>query len=119
MRVATGRVIDGKVVIEGLPLEEGSLVTVLARDREETFVLSPDEESELLISIAEADRGDTIAGEELLNSLPRGQDCTTGCRFASRAEPRHRFGAPPSGGSETDFMHRGRCMRNSRRPLPS
>ncbi len=73
MRVATGRVIDGKVVIDGRPLEEGSLVTVLARDPEETFALSPDEESELLLSIAEADHGDTIPGEDLLNSLPRGQ----------------------------------------------
>jgi hypothetical protein len=73
MRVATGRVIDGKVVIEGLPLEEGSRVTVLARDPGGTFALSPDEESELLLSIVEADHGDTIPGEELLNSLPRGQ----------------------------------------------
>ena len=73
MRVATGRVIDGKVVIEGPPLEEGSRVTVLARDREETFQLSPDEESELLLSIAEADRGESLPGEDVLSSLPRGR----------------------------------------------
>jgi hypothetical protein len=73
MRVATGKVIDGKVVIEGLPLEEGSRVTILARDREETFQLSPDEEAELLLSIAEADRGESLPSEDVLSSLPRGR----------------------------------------------
>jgi hypothetical protein len=71
MKVATGKVIEGKVVVEGLPLEEGSLVTVLARDREETFQLSPEEEAEILLSIAEADRDETLSGDEVLQSLPR------------------------------------------------
>lgn len=71
MRVVTGKVIQGKVVVEGLPLEEGSSVTVLARDGEGTFTLSPDEEAELLLSIGEADRGETISGEELLEELAR------------------------------------------------
>jgi hypothetical protein len=71
MKVATGKVIEGKVVVEGLPLEEGSVVTVLARDREETFHLSPEEEAEILLSIAEADRDETLSGDEVLQSLPR------------------------------------------------
>jgi redox-sensitive bicupin YhaK (pirin superfamily) len=71
MKVATGKVVEGKVVVEGVTLEEGSLVTVLARDREQTFQLSADEEAELLLSIAEADRGETLSGEEVLASLPR------------------------------------------------
>lgn len=73
MRVATGRVIQGKVVIEGPPLEEGSLVTVLAREQKETFELSSEEEAELLLSIAEADRGETVPGEEVVWGLPSGQ----------------------------------------------
>jgi hypothetical protein len=43
-------------VVEGLPFDEGSVVTVLARERDETFELSP-EEAELLLSVTEADRG--------------------------------------------------------------
>lgn len=71
MRVATGKVVDGKVVVEGGPLEEGASVTVLARDNEGGFSLSPEEESELLLSIAEADRGETLSAEEVLEKLVR------------------------------------------------
>jgi hypothetical protein len=71
MKVATGKVVEGKVVVEGVTLEEGSVVTVLAREAEGTFELTPEEEAELLLSIAEADRGETISGEEVLDSLPR------------------------------------------------
>src|SRR6266496_19749 len=70
MRVTTGKVIEGKVVVEGLPLEEGAVVTVLAREAEETFRLSPEEEAELLLSIEEADRGETVSLEEVLEKLP-------------------------------------------------
>ena len=71
MKIATGKVIGGKVVIDGAPLEEGESVTVLARDAENGFTLSPEEESELLMSIAEADRGETIPAEEVLQKLAR------------------------------------------------
>jgi hypothetical protein len=70
VRVTTGKVIEGKVVVEGLPLEEGALVTVPARESEETFLLTPEEEAELLLSIEEADRGETFSPEEVLDSLP-------------------------------------------------
>jgi len=70
MRVTTGKVIEGKVVVEGLPLEEGAVVTVLAREAEETFRLSPEEEADLLLSIQEADRGETVSLEEVLEKLP-------------------------------------------------
>jgi len=71
MKVATGKVIEGKVVVEGVTLEEGSVVTVLAREAEATFELTPEEEAELLLSIAEADRGEMVSAEEVLASLPR------------------------------------------------
>ena len=70
MRVTTGKVVEGKVVVEGPPLEEGAVVTVLARESEETFRLSPEEEAELLLSIGEADRGETVSLEEVLAKLP-------------------------------------------------
>ncbi len=71
MKIATGKVIGGKVVIDGAPLEEGASVTVLAGDAENGFTPSPEEEAELLLSIAEADRGETISAEEVLQKLAR------------------------------------------------
>jgi hypothetical protein len=72
MKVATGKVVGGKVVVEGVALEEGASVTVLAKDDEGSFELTPDQENELLLSIAEADRGETISAEEVLAELARG-----------------------------------------------
>ena len=71
MKIATGKVVGGKVVVDGAPLEEGTSVTVLAREDESGFTLSPEEEAELLLSIAEADRGETISAEEMLEKLAR------------------------------------------------
>ena len=71
MKVATGTVIDGKVVVEGEPLAEGTKVTVVLREDEEFFELTPEEEAELLASIAEIERGEYITGEELLERLRR------------------------------------------------
>ncbi|MDQ3396257.1 MAG: hypothetical protein M3511_00575 [Deinococcota bacterium] len=73
MRVATGKVVAGKVVIEGEPLEEGSAVTVLLPEDNETFELALAEEVALLAAIAEADRGEVVSGEQVLNEL-RGHD---------------------------------------------
>lgn len=71
MKIATGKVVGGKIVIDGAPLEEGASVTVLSRDHEGGFTLSPEDEAEILLSIAEADRGETISSEELLAKLGR------------------------------------------------
>lgn len=69
MRVATGKVIDGRVVVEGTAFDEGAVVTILARDDDETFDLSPEQETELLIAIAEAERGEVIPAGQLLKNL--------------------------------------------------
>lgn len=71
MQVVTGTVVGGKVVVEGAPLPEGAVVTVLAREADETFVVPPDLEADLLESIAEADRGETTSADELLERLRR------------------------------------------------
>ena len=47
MKVATGTVVNGKVVVEGETLAEGETVTVLLREASETFELTPEEEGEL------------------------------------------------------------------------
>ena len=71
MRVATGRIVGGKVVLEGEPLAEGSVVTVVAREEAETFEVSPGEERALLEAIAQADRGQVVSWEALREQLRR------------------------------------------------
>lgn len=68
MQLATGTVVGGKIVVEGDPLPEG-VVTILARDADETFEVPPELEAELLESIAQADRGETISADEVLERL--------------------------------------------------
>ena len=71
MKVATGRVVEGKVVLEGEPLAEGAIVTVIAREDVDTFDVSPEDERALLEAIAQADRGQVISWEELREQLRR------------------------------------------------
>jgi hypothetical protein len=71
MQLATGTVVDGKVVVEGEALPEGARVTLLVREADETFEVPPELEAELLESIAEADRGETISAGELIERLRR------------------------------------------------
>ncbi len=69
MRVATGRVVSGRVIVEGEPLAEGATVTVLVADGDETFELNSDAEAALLAAICEAERGDALDGADLLRDL--------------------------------------------------
>jgi hypothetical protein len=69
MQVASGTVVDGKVVVEGLSLPEGTVVTVFAREDEAPVKLSPAEEAELLEALDEADRDEGISAEELFDRL--------------------------------------------------
>ena len=71
MKVATGKVVGGKVVVEGEPLAEGSVVTVVAREDDEAFEVSPEEEQMLVAALAQADRGEVISWEELRERLRR------------------------------------------------
>ncbi|MFL6201950.1 MAG: hypothetical protein ACJ76J_22475 [Thermoanaerobaculia bacterium] len=54
MQLATGTGVDGKVVVEG-----------------ETFEVPPELEAELSESITEADCGETISADELIERLRR------------------------------------------------
>jgi hypothetical protein len=71
MQVASGTIVGGKVVVEGLSLPEGTVVTVLARGDEEVVKLPPQEEADLLAALDEADREDGIPAEELFARLRR------------------------------------------------
>jgi hypothetical protein len=69
MRVASGKVIAGKIVVEGAPFEEGANVTVIAAEGSETFELGTEDEAALLAAIAEVNRGEIVDGHELLAKL--------------------------------------------------
>lgn len=71
MRVSTGRVVEGKVVLEGEPLAEGAVVTVVVREDDDAFDVSPEEEQALLEAIAQADRGEIVSWEALRERLRR------------------------------------------------
>ena len=71
MQLATGTVVGGKIVIEGEPLPDGTVVTILAREADETFEIPPELEADLLASMAEADRGETVPADEVLQRLRR------------------------------------------------
>ena len=69
MQVTTGKVIGGKVVVDGVPLVEGSTVTVLSRESKVPFTLSAEDERELREAVAEIERGDFVTLEQLTESL--------------------------------------------------
>ena len=68
MQIASGKVVDGQVVVEG-DLPEGSDVTLLAFDGEEEFEVGAELEAVLLESIAQGQRGETISAEELFREM--------------------------------------------------
>lgn len=71
MRVTSGTVVSGKVILDDPSLIDGTDVLVVTRGQEEEVHLWPEELAELEAGIAEADRGETISGEELFARLRR------------------------------------------------
>ena len=71
MKVATGKVVKGTVVVDDPEFKDGTDVFILTREREDEVRLSPEELAELEAGIAEADRGEMIPGDELLSRLRR------------------------------------------------
>lgn len=69
MQVATGTVVNGKIVVEGAVLAEGAVVTVLSRGAAEGFRLTREQEDELLEALAQIDRGESVTLEEVLRTL--------------------------------------------------
>jgi len=72
MKVITGTVVEGKIIVEGEPLTDGSKVTVIAQEDEATFELTPAQEAEILEAISEIERGKGIDGSKFLQELERG-----------------------------------------------
>lgn len=69
MKIASGRVLDGKIVVGDAIFAEGSTVTVLAADADESFEATPEEESKLLEALRQREAGDVVDGDQLLREL--------------------------------------------------
>jgi hypothetical protein len=69
MQVATGTVVNGNIVLEGVSLTEGAVVTVVTRGADESFLLTEAQENKLLAAMAEIERGEYLTLDELLQSL--------------------------------------------------
>jgi len=59
----------GEAPLAGFAMPKGTIVTVLAREGDESFVLDAAAEAELLESRAEGDRGDVVSEEDVLRAL--------------------------------------------------
>ena len=71
MKMASGKVVGGKVVLDDAVFAEGATVTVLARESDDLFEITPEMEAALLEAIDEAERGDTVYSDDLLSRLRR------------------------------------------------
>jgi hypothetical protein len=71
MRIVTGRVVDGNVVVEGERLQEGVLVTVVAQDEGDSFHVHDQQKAFLLESLAEKRRGESVTAAEMFDELRR------------------------------------------------
>jgi hypothetical protein len=58
MLITTGQVHRGAIEVDAGSLPEGTKVTILVHEDDETFELSADEEANLIAAVAEAERGD-------------------------------------------------------------
>lgn len=71
MLTTIGKVLGRTIKLDGKILPEGTIVTVLAPEGDETFELRPEEEVQLLAAIAEAERGETTDASQVLKQIPR------------------------------------------------
>ena len=68
MRIAAGKVVNGRVELGG-ELPEGASVAVLAPEAEETFEADPETEKMLLDAMAQCRRGQVTALKDFLGEM--------------------------------------------------
>lgn len=69
MKLATGRVVNGRIEVDWNELPEGSVVGVIVPDDTAGFELSAEEEAELASALAESDRGEAVDAAEVIQLL--------------------------------------------------
>jgi hypothetical protein len=68
MRIAPGKVVNGRVELDA-ELPEGTSVTVLALDGDETFEADAETEQMLLQAIAQCEKGQTTPMADVVSEL--------------------------------------------------
>jgi hypothetical protein len=68
MRIAPGRVVDGRVEVDA-EIPESALVTVLALEGDETFEADPDTKKMLVEAMAQCASGETSPLKQLLAEM--------------------------------------------------
>ena len=68
MRIAPGKVVNGRVELDA-ELPEGTSVTVLALEGDETFEADAETEQMLIEAIAQCEKGETTPLADLLSEL--------------------------------------------------
>jgi hypothetical protein len=69
VRITTGKVVSGKVVIDDEPLPEGSTVTIVTTEESEEFELGVADEVALLESIQQANNSLIVPADEVISKL--------------------------------------------------
>lgn len=69
MQVATGKVVQGKIILDGGSLPEGISVSVFARETETIVRLPAALLAELNDALDDADRNEGISAEEMFDQL--------------------------------------------------
>lgn len=69
MQLVSGTIVDGKVVLEGTPLPDGTVVTVFAQDTERAVQLTPALLAELNEALDDVDREPGISAEAMFDKL--------------------------------------------------
>lgn len=69
MKILTAKYINGRLDLPEGSLNEGDVVTLLVADQGLEFSLSPEETSRLEAAIAQANKGESIDGWNLLDEL--------------------------------------------------
>jgi len=65
LRIPSGTVVSGKVVVDDDELPEGATVTIVAPEETESFILSAADVANLLEAIQDAEAGRTVLGSEV------------------------------------------------------
>ena len=69
MLITTGKVNNGTIQVDSKEIPDGTTVTLLACEGDETFELDEGQERELLAAIDEADRGEFTSAAKVLDQI--------------------------------------------------
>lgn len=69
MLITTGKVNNGVIQVDSEDFPDGTTVTLLAGEGDETFGLAEAQQRKLLAAIAEADRGELISATDVLEQI--------------------------------------------------